>query len=126
MRLALLALPGFLAACGAPPEPPPVDPEPIVARVVATLEEAARLDKDHETAEAVRAWRRAHATFEADLEPLLRAVHPPDEVAATEYAFGCVRSEIDQARGAPAPVVRALKERLHGQIEPLLLTPPET
>ena len=120
MSLLLLALLG----CREPePTAPPPDPRPVAARVVATLEEAVRLDREHEDAQAVRAWRRAHAAFEADLEPRLREVHADDEVALTEYAFGRVRSEIDQAGGAPGPVVRQLRDRLDAQIAPLI--PPE-
>ncbi len=115
-RLLLLLI---LTACGAkPPEAPPPPPGPVVARVVATLDEATRLDRDRRHPEAIAAWRRAHAAFERDLEPTLRAQWSDVEIAETEYLFGRVRSELDQARGRPGPVVRALEERLKAQVAP--------
>lgn len=126
MRLAFLALPGLLACAASAPATPPPPPEPVVARIVATLEEAARLDRANEGGQAVAAWRRAHDAFAADLEPRLREVHPPEEVALTEYQFGRVRSEIDQAKGAPSAVIKALGERLREQIVPLVADPPES
>ena len=117
----------WLAACG-DPEPPPTPPDltPVVARISATLDEAVRLDRDHRDAEALEAWRRAHALFEAEVEGWLSTVHDDRDTAATEYTFGRVRSEIEQYRGSPAKPVRALKARLELQVEPLGQAPPAT
>jgi len=115
-----LLLTGFLVACArGGPAPPPPDPAPVVARVLATLKEAARLDRDHRTSEADSAWRRAHAVFERDLEPALARLEPDRELTETEYLFARIRAEIDQARGAPGPVIRQLGERLEDEIAAL-------
>jgi len=97
-------------------EEPLPDPTGVQERIGATLDEAQRLDRDGRDIEARAAWRRAHATFEMELEPQLREALPDREVALTEYQFARIRSEIDQARGRPAPVVRKLTARLETQV----------
>lgn len=117
MHLASWLLP-LLIACGSGPPPgPPPDLRPALARVTATLDEAARLDRDRREVEARAAWRRAHALFEAQVEPGLRQTLPAREVTETEYLFGRVRYEIDRRRGHPGRVAARLSERLEAQVD---------
>ncbi|MBW2257972.1 MAG: hypothetical protein JRI25_25685 [Deltaproteobacteria bacterium] len=113
-----LTLAALLTGCASrsQAEEPLPDPDSVRERIVATLDEAQRLDRDGRDTEARAAWRRAHVTFETALEPQLREVLPDREVAITEYQFARIRSEIDQARGRPAPVARKLGERLDTQV----------
>lgn len=125
MPPSLLAL-LLIASCNsAPPaDAPPPDPGPALERVTATLDEAVRLDRDRREEEARDAWRRAHATFDEQLEPALSAVLEPREVVLTEYLFGRVRSEIDQASGRPGVPARDLITRLQEQVAAVV--PPES
>jgi hypothetical protein len=118
IRPAFLTLAALLTGCSprSHAEEPLPDPARVQERIAATLDEAQRLDRDGRDTGAREAWRRAHATFETELEPQLREVLPDREVAITEYQFARIRSEIDQARGRPAPVVRTLGRRLDTQV----------
>ncbi len=108
---------GLLAACTTEAPAPPVPPSAAVLDVIVALDEAVDRSAQGDP-QAVEAWVRAHHRFEADLEPLLRARHPPEVVAAAEYRFSRIRVALDGTVDADAVAeVDALEAELQSLLE---------
>lgn len=108
MTLAIL----WLLACQPqqPPEPP--NYERAMASVLASLDEAARLDVASQDEDARTSWRRAHTEFNDVLEPGLRERIPANDVALIEVHFGLFRAALERTRGSARQELRHLKSAL--------------
>ncbi len=108
MTLAIL----WLLACqpSLPPDPPNYDRA--MASVLASLDEAARLDVASQDEDARTSWRRAHTEFSDILEPGLRECIPSNEVVLIEMRFGLFRAALERTRGSSRQELLSLKEAL--------------
>ena len=98
LKTRLILATALLCACASRPGPPetPLAPHQAAEQVVNALLEAA----DPAAEDAVETWRSAHATFEEQLEPLLRDRFGDREVAQIEYEFGLLRSRLGTGQAA--------------------------
>ncbi|MFT6145580.1 MAG: hypothetical protein ACJAZO_001823 [Myxococcota bacterium] len=108
MTLAIL----LLLACQ--PQTPPVPPnyDRAMASVLASLDEAARLDVASQDEDARTSWRRAHAEFSEVLEPGFREHISSTKVALIEVRFGLFRAALERTRGSSRQELRLLKHAL--------------
>ena len=99
----------FLAACATAPELPAVPLDAAVTGVSDQLRATADLP---DRAQALTALAAARASFEATVEPHLRAERDPLDVAAAEYGFARVHRAITSGAD-PHGEVEILIRRLH-------------
>ncbi len=96
-------------ACADPPPPPDVH---VVDAIVGALREVPAHYRGGHDREAIEAWREAHATFEASLEPGLRENYGDVPTTELELLFGRIRHELDQRSGDPDALVTDLCDSL--------------
>ena len=112
---------GCISASQADEAPPDFDKS--VDRVVATLEEAVRQDRAQRSDDALAAWDRARMVYVSDLRPTIHTELGDREAVRLDYGFGLVGSEIKARRGSPRGPVSELIERLHADIDLLVVNP---
>ena len=108
MTLAIL----WLLACQPQTPPTPPNYDRAMDSVLASLDEAARLDVASQDEDARTSWRRAHTEFSEILEPGLRERIPSNDVALIEIHFGLFRAALDRSRGSSRSELRQLKASL--------------
>lgn len=120
MTLAIL----WLLACQPQTPPDPPDYDRAMASVLASLDEAARLDVASQFEDARTSWRRAHTEFDETLEPALRERIPSNDVCLIEVRFGLFRAALEETRGSSRQELRMLKRALE-EAAPALAEPVE-
>lgn len=108
MTLAIL----WLLACQPQTPPDPPDYDRAMASVLASLDEAARLDVASQDEDARTSWRRAYTEFNDILEPGLREHIPNNDVVLIEMRFGLFRAALERTRGSSRQELRSLKQAL--------------